>query len=526
MNALFLTQGRSLALFHDLYCALKRQGHVQGAGFFVADSQYYDAFRRARPQFEADPSLSVLKEWQIQTEARGRQFDAARLREYERRYGRPTLWDAVVADRRVFLGRRATYTQDYAPRLSHAQMLALLETTVSRLEELFERVRPDFVVSFICVTMGEYLGWRLAEYRGIPFLNLRPTRVKNYIYAGEDVLEPSARLEAAYRALLEAGGGDGLAGAAAYLEAARATHALYEGVVKPSVRPPEASLAEGQASARLPLRLGAAACGLLRHHLRYRSDHHVPDLLGQGVYRRLVKPWRARQMERQLRGGYVGAGQLPGLGYAFFPLHTEPEVTLLVYSKPFLNQIEVARLLAMSLPAAMKLVVKEHPWSVGKRKLSYYRKLLEIPNLVLAPPEMTARELVKHARLVAVISGSVALEALILRKPVITLGRAPFNFLPSTMLRHVKDLEGLSSEVAGLLEGHRHDELALQCYLAAVMENSVPVDLYSLLLGRAGAYSERDRGTDAGTERQRQIELLAAYLIGRLKGGGRPGALG
>ena len=162
----------------------------------------------------------------------------------------------------------------------------------------------------------------------------------------------------------------------------------------------------------------------------------------------------------------------------------------------------------------MKLVVKEHPWSVGKRPLSYYRKLLQIPNLVMAPPEAPARDFVQKAALTVVISGSVGLEALMLRKPVITLGRAPFNFLPDSMLRYVDKPDELGLAVRELLTGHQHDEKALKAYMAAVMRDSCPVDFYTRLLKRQGAFSAH-RGGDPEEERRRQLGLLADYMAQR-----------
>ena len=49
------------------------------------------------------------------------------------------------------------------------------------------------------------------------------------------------------------------------------------------------------------------------------------------------------------------------------PKQKEPEVTLLVWGRPYINQIEVARKFARCLPVGMKLVVKEHPAAVGYR---------------------------------------------------------------------------------------------------------------------------------------------------------------
>jgi len=200
------------------------------------------------------------------------------------------------------------------------------------------------------------------------------------------------------------------------------------------------------------------------------------------------------------------------LRYCFYPLHTEPEVSLLVYGRPFLNQVEVIRALAVSLPVDMVLVVKEHPWMVGKRSMATYRKLLNIPRVRLVSPAMDARELIAGAALVAVVTGSVALEAAILGKPVITFGECPYNALPPALVRRCKDLRNLPELLRSMLEQYRADEAALEAYLAAVYATSESVNLYSVLLEKKGVHQERS-GDFAAEARK-----LAEYALRTWRG--------
>ena len=85
------------------------------------------------------------------------------LADLEQRLGAPHLWDALVADRRIYLGPKAVFSQDYAPRWSHGQMLSILQQTATGLERLCDELQPDMVVSFICVTAADYLGWRVGR---------------------------------------------------------------------------------------------------------------------------------------------------------------------------------------------------------------------------------------------------------------------------------------------------------------------------------------------------------------------------
>jgi hypothetical protein len=102
---------------------------------------------------------------------------------------------------------------------------------------------------------------------------------------------------------------------------------------------------------------------------------------------------------------------------------------------------------------------------------------------------------------------------------VIVLGRAPFGFLPEGMIRHVTNPERLSMEIKDLLENYEHDENVLISYVAAIIRESVPVDFYTRLLGRKGAYNPDMKGGDRRDDeiRTAHIKRLAEYLEKRVK---------
>jgi hypothetical protein len=510
MNLLFLTQGRTLRLFYDTATAMRTATEVGDVGFYVTDSAYFRGFVADRPDFTDDGR--VLKEWEVLARAAVRKPDLERLEGYERRLADPVLWNAIVADRRLYLGPGSVREQDYASRFDHETLLAIVQTLIEDLGALFDRLRPDAVVGFICVTAAEYLAHLIARERDIPFLDLRPTRIRNYFYAGESVQEPSLQVEAVYRAYRGRGiPAESRETAMAILASIRERHAMYEGVLPASggavtVPKPAAALRDGFA-----VRLSRSLYTTWRDRRGpYRFDTHRQSRVAVHWFQRVRKPLRLRRMDRALRRRYATSETLRHLRYAFFPLHKEPEVTLLVYGRPFLNQIEVVRHIARSLPVGMKLVVKEHPAAIGYRPLGYYLKLLAIPNVVLAAPELTSREVLDRAQLVAIIGGSVGLEAAMLGRPVIAFGRVPFSCLPETMFRTAGAPDALAEEIRVLLDGYRHDEEAILAYVAAVVASSVPVDFYSVLIGRTGVY--RPDGAATGEYRV-QVARLADYLI-------------
>jgi hypothetical protein len=503
MRILFTTQATSLRVFDEVRAALEQKTHVERVGYTVADSMFYRQWLRESPGFETAGHL-ILKEWDVTARRRGKP-DLDLLARYERKVGAEAgLFGAIVADRRLFMGPDCTYTQDYRRRFTDDELLCILQEGLLATERLFDALKPDVVVGFVCVTFLEYLAYLFARSRGVRILNLRPTRIADRVIFGSAINDPAPEFLHVYRrARLD--GSSCMDDARGYIGRVRAEHGRYEGVVAPSSRP---------ALVVNPRRQSAwsAALRVTRNYREYRhtearADNHVPDPMRSLMFAAIVNPARAWMTARQLGAWYVTEERLRASRYVFYPLHTEPEVSLLVYGRPFLNQIEVIRQIAISLPIDMQLVVKEHPWMVGKRTRSFYRKLLNIPRVHLARPEMAARELISHAALIAVVTGSVALEGVILEKPVITFGDCPFNALPSAMVRRCADLRELPSLLATMLDEHQHDEAALQAYVAAVFELSESVNLYSVLLEKKGVYVERPAA------RADEIRKLADYAL-------------
>jgi len=503
MNVLFCTQSESLKLFDALCSASKARLPIRQAGFVVADSMAYDRWLLERPGFEQEGHY-LLKEWEITARPLNKP-DLSKLARYERKLGgNAGLFGAIVADRRLFMGPDCAFTQDYRRRFSDDELLYILQRGLERMETLFDELKPDLVVSFICVTMLDYIAYLFAKSRGVRFLNLRPTRIGDRVAFSHLLNDPSPELALQYQRLLAGERSQFKEDARRYIQRVREQHGRYEGVVRPSDKP--ALKSSASKFTRID-RLFSA----IRTYWNYRnstaaSDNHVPDPLRRLYFTAWRNPKQAHRTREFFKGHYVREADLQGLRYVFFPLHTEPEVSLLVYGRPYVNQIETVRMLAMSLPVDMVLVVKEHPWMVGKRSIMAYQKMLDIPRVRFADPALEARILVRQAELVAVVTGSVALEAAMLDKPVITFGDCPYNLLPDTMVRRCDDPRHLQVLIRQALEQHRTDENALHAYVSAVFETSVGVSLYSVMLGKANVHTERS------TTYLEEIRKLAEHL--------------
>lgn len=513
MRIFFATQTQSLDLWYQVCRRVRDQVPDTMTGYLVCGRQHYEAFCRSHPEFE-ESAKALVKEWELVAAIRNRDYDPRTIAHYERRLGNPNLWGPLVGDRRVYLGRKCTYRQDYEPRFNHEQMLAMLQRTLEAFDRAFQELEPEVVVTTYPATFGDYVAYLFGRERGALTLDFRLTRVRNYVVGDESIFEPCEYIRARYERFREAGCPAQLkAEAEAYVSEYLEGRPIYDGMILANGEAAAASEPRRSRSRSVARRMATLTDYWTRGYYR---DNHLPNPLEKLLYQRIVNPLRKRLISRKLRKTYLSSDGLEDLDYAFFPLHAEPELTLNVYARPYLNQIEVARLISHSLPVNWKLLVKEHPAVIGRRPRGYYEKLLQIPNLRLIRHDVPARLLVRRAKLVAVITGSVALEALMLQVPAVILGNSPFDYLPATMVRRVRDPHDLPAAIRGVVDSYRYDKNALVNFIAATMDASVPVNLVTDLLGKSGRFRPVGEMLPVPLDRHPHVERLTDYLLQRI----------
>ena len=513
MNILGITQGASIDLFLNLVRQLRNQQvALDRIGAWVSFARY---FRQSPTVAGCKESILYEKEWEVVANARSRKPDIAKLQAWEATLPPGAFWSSIIADRRLIYGRRSKVTQDNRVHFSDSQLSAILETALERLERLFDDVKPDVVLGFTPVTFGEILAAELARVKGVPCLMLYSSRIRNFFAFHDSLIGTSSHfLRLAER---NAFSDEVRALARQILEEGKQAGIIYEGV--------HLTLRQGP-----PLRpfmalrtLPGCVYGDLRTRLDpvLRHDHHDPGHLGPWFYQHVHQPLRARAVAWQLSksGRLLAADEIESAApFAFYPLHSEPEVALQLLGRPYhKNQVELLRNLGASLPAGYTLVVKEHPRSFGLRPVSFYKQLMEIPNLRFVPVEVPSIQIVRHASLVAVISGTIGLEAAMIGKPLLILGHPKYSGLPETMARKCYNLFELPDAVRHLLTKYRYDEESLLCSICALIAGSVDVNVYSVLLNKADRYSLGEQGLSRAEKLGQDYEKLAHYTLQRIE---------
>ena len=134
MKIIFSTQGLGLDIYFNVLKEMNISTKVEASGFYVADSRYFNQFKKTNNNIEEYP---LLKEWEIIEESFKMELDTDLLREYEEKLGNPFLWNALLSDRRIYFGSKYALTQDYKPRYSHEQMLRILQCALIEMENLW-----------------------------------------------------------------------------------------------------------------------------------------------------------------------------------------------------------------------------------------------------------------------------------------------------------------------------------------------------------------------------------------------------
>lgn len=141
-------------------------------------------------------------------------------------------------------------------------------------------------------------------------------------------------------------------------------------------------------------------------------------------------------------------GKLTSQPFVFFAFQNEPEFSVQGRCKEFNDQRAILRQLAVSLPPGVRLVIKEHAW-VGERQLDLFRELLALPNVVMAHPAIPAVDLIRHAKAVASLNGTVTLEAAMYGKGALLFShRSEFCMMPHVrVVANLHDMARLLREV-------------------------------------------------------------------------------
>jgi hypothetical protein len=125
--------------------------------------------------------------------------------------------------------------------------------------------------------------------------------------------------------------------------------------------------------------------------------------------------------------------------FFIYPIHFQPESSTSVNAMFYDNQYEAIKNIAFSLPIGTYLYVKDHPNGIGFANIEFYHKIKRLPNVKYIDPLTDTKNLIRKSRGIITLTSTMGYEALLLEKPVITIGKVFYNYHP-----YCKKVEGYS----------------------------------------------------------------------------------
>jgi hypothetical protein len=145
----------------------------------------------------------------------------------------------------------------------------------------------------------------------------------------------------------------------------------------------------------------------------------------------------------------LGPRRLPSR-YILVALHVQPELSTSPCGGHFVEQIEAIKFLAANLDG-YSILVREHPDQFRlriPRTFGFYKAIAKIPGVVLSPFTIGVREVVSKSSAVVTVSGTIALESVLLGRPGFILGYSWFRQCPGIF--KISNQKELASAVEAL----------------------------------------------------------------------------
>jgi hypothetical protein len=378
-----------------------------------------DVNEKAKTFFQKQKDVSFKKIWNYldDVEIKKSLPDKKYLSEFEKKYG-INLWNLVYGERSFHkFNEFYTFTDD--------EILNLIEQECRLYEEILNEVKPDFIIIKVTDWHHNQLFYEICKAKGIRILMTIPTRLGFRTIISERI----DRLDLD----LKNDNDDLKFNSFTELQKYLKNYSSFNQAIKFTKEYRKFNSNKLKTSLRFFLNPFNT-----KYQKRYSNYKATRIKIFTKYFNLAIKRFlRERFIEKNF------LTTIPESKFIFFPMHFEPERTLSTDAPFFTNQLEVITNIAKSLPIDFKLVVKEHPVmkTLGWRNISYYKKILKLPNVILLNPSILPDEIYDKCTLVITITGTAGFEAIIHNKPAIIFADVIYAEISS--VRKLQSIEEL-----------------------------------------------------------------------------------
>ena len=385
----------------------------------IHDGEFYAIIdiNKGKEFYEKQNLIKFTNEWFYRDYIKNTtNFDINYLSNFENKYG-IDLWKIAYSDPILY-----KYNKYY--QFNQNEILSTLEQECKFFELVLNKVNPDFMILRITDSGNTQILHQMCKSKGIKILNLGVPRLgfRGNISEELDTLDYETNL---YDKKYDLKNWDELKN---YLHGyAKQDKILQNNYLVSKKEKVKAGLKF------LQLILDPTYTNFYRNYGRSLFNSFFMELKFS-IQTNLRKRYANKKFIRKIN---------PNEKFVYFPLQLEPERTLLVSAPYCSNQIELIKNIAKSIPIDFLLYVKEHPrqGSVGWREIKDYNEILNLPNVRLIHPEVSNDILLENCSAVLTINGTLGLEAIFNKKPVIVFTNSIYSNISS--VSRVTSLEKL-----------------------------------------------------------------------------------
>jgi len=351
--------------------------------------------------------VSFKKKWFLKIEKFNRKPNISYLENFEKRFN-------INLHKIIFL-ERIFFQHNYFYHFSYDEILQILESECRFFESILDEIKPDY----LCIKMTDwhdgYLLSEMCRSKGIKVLMLCPARFANRwaILDDDDSYDFKTNILSDSQKTKN------------FTELQNYLHAL-------SYRKTHDKLARS-----IEVHKFNTVVLWLKNNFLNPDISYTSHWKHRGKTRiKILKSGMNHLIQKFIRTNFLNKNTIknidPNEKFIYFPLHFQPERSTLIAAPYYLNQPDLITKISKSIPIGYKLLVKEHPFMSyhAWRKISYYKKILALPNVKLLHPSVSNDNIFKNCSLVMSISGSAALESCFYQKPSILFVGSSFSYFP------------------------------------------------------------------------------------------------
>jgi hypothetical protein len=381
---------------------------------------------KAKPFFENQQMVNFKKIWHYleHTSRKNKKPDYNYLKSFEEKY-KINLWQIAYTDKYFF-----KYNSHY--KFQKDEVLSIIEQECTLFEQILEQVKPDFLVMLVPISHYQELLYQMCRSLGIKVMMLLTPKFAGRMLISENpvVVDKQEYHESS-------------------MSEDELLNYMKEFDMFKQLNQVKKMAFESNKWERYK--------SILKYFLTLDDKDHKNRYSNFGINRYVVfKEKITRSIKRKTRKSFIDKNfeenSNDSSPFIYFPLHYEPERILLIDAPFYDNQLSVITNVAKSIPVGYTLILKEHPFmqTVGWRPLSFYKELINLPNVKILHPSTDPMELIKKCDLVVTIAGTTGLEAAFYEKPTVILSDQLYSETPFTY--RIQNLEELPKIIRKALQ--------------------------------------------------------------------------